>query len=152
MSESLRPIPLVGIDAIDAEHREFVRLLDRFNADDLPDGEVIGRMLAETLLYTETHFTNEELVMRESGYPLCADHKAMHDRAEAEMHRLAADNASEEEIREVLGQFILNWFLLHIQTADRKLATWLQETGTEYKPSATEMLATPCPLRARSAA
>ncbi|MCW2242283.1 bacteriohemerythrin [Azospirillum canadense] len=152
MSESLLPIPLVGIDAIDAEHREFVRLLDRFNGEGTPDGETIGQMLAETLLYTETHFTNEEIVMQEAGYPLHADHKAMHDRAEAEMHRLAEDKASEEEIRHVLGRFILNWFLLHIRSADQKLANWLQETGTEYRPSAMEPLTTPCITRVRSAA
>lgn len=144
MPESLRSIPLVGIDAIDAEHREFVRLLDRFNAEGTPDGETVGQMLAETLLYTETHFTNEELVMRTARHPAYDDHKAMHDLAEAEMHRLAEDGASEEEIRDVLGRFILNWFLLHIKTADQKLADWLRETGADYKPERSDLLDNPC--------
>jgi len=141
MTAQSRIVPLVGVDAVDDEHREFVRLLDRFNVEGTPHGQTIHQMLAELLRYADTHFTNEEVVMREAGYPGYWDHKDMHDRAEAEMHRLADQNASEEEIRRVLGRFILNWFLLHIQSADQKLANWFQETGNEHRPHRPEQTA-----------
>lgn len=137
-------IPSVGIALIDEEHRHFVSLLDRFNEKRLPPGACVGDMLAEVLVYTETHFTNEEIVMRDAGYPLYHLHKEQHDLAEAEMHRLTADGVSEEEIRTVLGRFIRNWFLLHIQSADMKLADWMRENGTEYRPQGSAFVASPC--------
>ena len=121
----------VGVDQIDAEHRHFLRLLDRFNHAEtrsLPEADLYA-MLAEVVLYTEEHFTNEEALMQEAGYPFVGEHRMMHDMAEAEVHRLASGTASEEEIRDVLGRFMLNWLVLHIQSADRKFGAWLQERG-----------------------
>lgn len=121
----------VGIDVVDEEHQHFIRLLDRFNHADtrgLPEAELYA-MLAEVVLYTEQHFTNEEGLMEVAGYPFLDQHRMMHDTAEAEVHRLASGAASEEEIRDTLGRFILNWLVLHIQSADRKFGEWLRETG-----------------------
>ncbi|PWC32144.1 bacteriohemerythrin [Azospirillum sp. TSO22-1] len=131
----------VGVDQIDEEHQHFIRLLDRFNHAEtrsLPEAELYA-MLAEVVLYTEQHFTNEEGLMRDAGYPFLDQHHMMHDIAEQEVHRLASGTASEEEIREVLGRFMLNWLVLHIQSADRKFGEWLQETGAE-KPRAVAHL------------
>ncbi|HYH38369.1 MAG TPA: bacteriohemerythrin [Azospirillum sp.] len=121
----------VGVDQIDEEHRHFIRLLDRFNhaeTQGLHEAELYA-MLAEVVLYTEQHFTNEEGLMRASGYPFLDQHHMMHDMAEQEVHRLASGTASEEEIRDTLGRFMLNWLVLHIQSADRKFGEWLRETG-----------------------
>jgi len=123
----------VGVDQIDEEHRHFIRLLDRFNHAEtrgLPEADLYA-MLAEVVLYTEEHFTNEEGLMEAAGYPFVDQHRMMHDMAEAEVHRLASGTASEEEIRDVLGRFMLNWLVLHIQSADRKFGQWLQERGLQ---------------------
>jgi len=119
----------VGVESIDAEHRHFIRLLDRFNHSEtrgLPESELYA-MLAEVVLYTEEHFTNEEALMQAAGYPFLDSHRMQHDLAEHEVHRLASGTASEEEIRDVLGRFMLNWLVLHIQSADRKFGHWLAE-------------------------
>lgn len=124
----------VGVDQIDEEHRHFIRLLDRFNHAEtrgLPEAELYA-MLAEVVLYTEEHFTNEEGLMQAAGYPFVNEHRMMHDMAEAEVHRLASGSASEEEIRDVLGRFLLNWLMLHIQSADRKFGLWLRENGIPH--------------------
>jgi len=119
----------VGVGQIDQEHRHFIRLLDRFNHAEtrgLPQADLYA-MLAEVVLYTEEHFTNEEGLMQDAGYPFLDQHRMMHDMAETEVHRLASGDASEEEIRDTLGRFLLNWLVLHIQSADRKFGQWLLE-------------------------
>jgi len=124
----------VGVDQIDEEHRHFIRLLDRFNHAEtrgVPEAELYA-MLAEVVLYTEEHFTNEEGLMQAAGYPFVNEHRMMHDMAEHEVHRLASGTASEEEIREALGRFMLNWLMLHIQSADRKFGQWVKENGMPH--------------------
>ncbi|HYG85749.1 MAG TPA: bacteriohemerythrin [Azospirillum sp.] len=121
----------VGVGQIDEEHKHFIRLLDRFNHSEtrgLPESELYA-MLAEVMLYTEEHFTNEEALMQAAGYPFVNEHRMQHDLAENEVHRLASGSASEEEIRKILGRFLLNWLILHIQSADRKFGLWLKEQG-----------------------
>lgn len=138
LNEQWTEVPSVGIDQIDEEHQHFIRLLDRFNHAEtrgLPEAELYA-MLAEVVLYTEEHFTNEEALMQEAGYPFVSQHRMMHDMAEAEVHRLASGSATEEEIRDVLGRFMLNWLLLHIKSADSKFGVWLQEKNAAAKAHA----------------
>ncbi|HEY0834070.1 MAG TPA: bacteriohemerythrin [Azospirillum sp.] len=123
----------LGVDAIDEEHKVWLRLVRGFQQS-IADGEAPAAVYAaivEALIYTERHFANEEALMRDAGYPHLDDHRAQHARAADELHAVTSGLHDEAELIAYVGSFLPNWLLLHINTADRKFADWLnaRETG-----------------------
>ena len=72
------------------------------------------------------HFAKEETAMRQSRYPLLADHRMQHDLMRAKMDELVRDIEAGGQITagEVIG-FMMNWMAQHVRRHDRDLARHL---------------------------
>jgi hemerythrin len=120
----------VGIGEIDAQHREFIRLMS-----DLPDelSESYDAKKAVELVvflesYADRHFTTEEMFMSAYSYPAFGAHKALHDkfRAEIKLMRARAEKETKPGAVLALNHSIYSWFVEHIKVTDMKLGGFLK--------------------------
>ena len=72
---------LIGNSTIDTEHRELFRLINEFHDRWIEKRNLqdIAIVLNQLVVYVQTHFTHEENIMEEAGYPRLAEHQAIHE-------------------------------------------------------------------------
>lgn len=85
MKADLSPIPWVealsvGDAAIDAEHRFFIDLVNRFSSMVAQDASKIGinALLHRLIEHSREHFKNEEAILAAAGYPELDGHRRAH--------------------------------------------------------------------------
>jgi hemerythrin len=120
----------VGIGEIDAQHREFIRLMS-----DLPDElsesydakKAIERIISLEE-YAGRHFGTEEMFMSVYGYPPAGAHKVLHDKFRSEIKLMRERAEHEEKPAKILelNHTIYNWFVEHIKVTDMKLGAFLK--------------------------
>lgn len=125
----------VDIAEIDLQHRRLVDLLNALH-DAMRQGkgnEAVGKILKDTIAYTQTHFATEEKIMRASGYPDLEAHLREH----ADLVAKAQDVAKRFETQkgaavtiEVLN-FLRDWLTKHILGTDKKYAPFLHGKGVK---------------------
>jgi hemerythrin len=113
----------VGNISVDKEHQKLVRLInDLYDAMKEARGrEVVGRILLETITYTEEHFRNEEMLMEKAGYPELQKHKIEHKKLTEQVnafYKSYKENNTSVTIE--LLQFLKNWLMTHIEVVDMK--------------------------------
>jgi hemerythrin-like metal-binding protein len=122
----------VGIKRIDEEHRQIIRFINElYDAiHTKKDAAVTANILGGLIEYTMTHFTNEEALMREHGYPAFEKHRDQHDdlfvkvneykkRFEADHHGLAGE----------LLEFLKDWLVRHILHTDKAYTDFFNKKG-----------------------
>ena len=86
-------------------------------------------------LYIVEHFGLEEKLMEDYKYPEVKHHKEFHDSFIAELDKLEP-RLQEESLEPVflrLNYLVVNWFINHIRTKDRKLASFLDSEALKDK-------------------
>jgi hemerythrin len=119
----------VGVEEIDAQHRELFR-----RAANLLEGlrkgepEEIGGLVDFLYEYAVTHFGAEEDFMRASRFPGYVRHKAEHDRFISDLLALA----SEHERRGAgaflalkVNHWLVQWLKEHVSGTDAELGKFL---------------------------
>lgn len=126
----------VGVDGIDAQHRELFARVNR--VVEVVEGRAataeIVRVLGFLSEYVDTHFADEEALMRGASYPGAAAHAAEHARfvrtfrrLRTEFARVGADAGLAEEMRRDLCA----WLVDHVSGTDRALGAFLRARGGE---------------------
>jgi hemerythrin-like metal-binding protein len=120
----------VGHRTIDEQHQELFR-----RADALIDAMLNGRAAREMdqLLgflrdYCRDHFSTEERLMKESGYPLAVLHATQHrefERRFRDVEALMAKHGATSVVVFDLKGLIYSWLVDHIAAVDVKLAIHL---------------------------
>jgi hemerythrin len=129
MSFAWTPELAVGVEAIDAQHRELFARVDallraaREGRGPVEALHVLG-FLGE---YVVEHFALEEALMRDGAYPGFAAHRAEHAALERRFAALrtsfargGADDALAEAVEAELG----GWLVRHVSGTDRALGAW----------------------------
>jgi hemerythrin len=120
---------LVGIDAIDTEHRRLFEIAgtvyDSLDASDATAVALTRQAVAELLDYTATHFAHEEALMEAARYPELAAHRELHQHLisqarDMEMRVEIGDNYVPVE----LSRFLYNWLVRHIEVNDKKFGAF----------------------------
>jgi hemerythrin len=113
----------VGIEKIDRQHRHLFeiinKLIDRSAVSS--DSKLVAETLTEMLNYAKEHFTTEEELMQEYGYPEIEPHKEQHiyffkTTAELSINALNKQSMVSSEIVE----FLKLWLTVHILKMDMK--------------------------------
>lgn len=112
----------VGCEALDADHRRLVDILNRYVVamDDDEGVFVIDPIFRELIDYTETHFVREEAVMAACGYPELDAHKDIHGELETrlfDMRQRYMQTPSDGVAREI-HDFLDHWLQQHILLED----------------------------------
>jgi hemerythrin len=114
-----------GIEAVDADHRELVDLINDFH-DLLVRGgtrtEIID-LFSVVAANISLHFKAEENAMRRIDYPDYRSHKGDHDRLLEEIDKIAHDYEVGKYLNRqlALATRIRDWFDTHFFDMDKKL-------------------------------
>jgi hemerythrin len=119
----------VNIPAVDREHQFFFAMVAALNQA-MRDGEgrkELKTLLAKVVRYTQEHFSHEESLMAEAGYPGLAGHQRDH----AELTSLALAfqqrfEGGETTITIEFMQFLGYWLRSHITTSDLQFSRYLK--------------------------
>ena len=113
----------VGVERIDRQHRHLFeivnKLIERSAAS--PDVNLVSQTLTEMLNYAKEHFTDEEELMEEYGYPEIELHKKQHAyfiKTTAELSINALNNQS--MVAREIAEFLVLWLTTHILKMDMK--------------------------------
>jgi hemerythrin len=122
----------VGVARMDQQHRRLFEMLNELGdaMKERRGREVVGTVLDKMLVYTRTHFADEEELMEEHDCPELAQQKIEHayltTQAESYQQRYID---GEEFIAAELMHFLKDWLLTHTQGTDRKYGRFLNERG-----------------------
>ncbi len=133
----------VGVEAIDAQHRELYRRVDAFlrALAEGRSGAEIQPLVRFLGAYIREHFASEQQMMELSEYAGMGDHMAEHHWFEDEYQRLAEELEREGPTGDVarsLASLLTRWLDHHVETTDRALGTHLAQVraGRRSTPSA----------------
>jgi hemerythrin-like metal-binding protein len=116
----------IGIEEIDRQHMEFMRLLRRFNLGVPKTSSAVQlRILDELLKYADYHFSSEENMMFFTKYPELTAQQREHVRLRNGLLSRVEAYRRTPETGEQLIEFLYDWFINHIQIEDRKIAVYL---------------------------
>jgi hemerythrin-like metal-binding protein len=91
----------------------------------------VVKTINELMLYAYNHFSEEEQMMRDHGYPDYERHKKIHEAATgklleiAELHQAGFSDASQ------LISALTDWLIKHIQGTDKKYAPFFAAKGVD---------------------
>ena len=123
-SESLS----IGNYNIDKQHQNIIdltnKLMDHSTAH--VKAEIISETLRDLLMYYKAHFQEEEALLIDIKYPDIDKHKKMHDGFKYKVAMFTKDvmNLKPDVVSEMI-QFLSNWFIHHISTADQDYKKYL---------------------------
>ena len=121
-----------GNATIDQQHRQLLEQMERlFRA--VAEGRKQGETERALMLlgeYVEIHFSQEEELMRQAGYPEFPRHKAIHDGLRLQVQALVKDFL--EDLRpfpDAVMEFLVTWLKDHLAGEDRHLAAFLRSNA-----------------------
>ena len=128
---------LVGIDQVDAEHRQLFAIIQRVEDALGCEGDLVQVLafaaVQELLDYTRSHFASEERLMRDAGYPRLEEHLHLHTNLLQTVDAMALKIALGDPGACLdLSRFLFTWLIDHILLEDRLFAEFYlgQPTAT----------------------
>ncbi len=112
-----------GIQVIDNQHKRIVEYINKL--DDVKttgDKEQISIVLNELIDYTLSHFTFEESLMEEAGYPFIRGHKRIHELFVKRIDGYVQRFKKGEDITVDLLNTLQAWLINHIKSDDNDYA------------------------------
>jgi hemerythrin len=108
-----------GVPEIDGEHQHLFELVKALEL------QTVETTLNELLEYVVTHFTNEQQLMEQSGFPEFQQHLALHEQLASQVTEfLALHTVWTEERLQRLRRFLNQWLVGHILTHDLRFGRW----------------------------
>lgn len=124
----------VGLNSIDLQHKKLINLINQLQtAVDYSTGEEFEReALNDVLDYTKTHFTHEEGLLEQHGYPELEPHKAEHLRMIKYIEVTIAkyEKDPDSSINNALD-FLKQWLINHINGTDKQYSSFMLEKGAQ---------------------
>ncbi len=123
------PALSVGIEEIDAQHRELFRRAARL-LDGIQGGapEELGQLVLFLQQYAVEHFGAEEEQMRRTRFPGYARHKAEHDRFVSDLLALAREHERRGAVAFMslkVSHWLTEWLREHVSGTDAELGRFL---------------------------
>ena len=124
----------LGIEEIDADHRQLVAVLDELFVACLEEQgrDVLGEILARLVDHTRGHFAREEAVMERHAYPGLGAHRREHALLIVqvlEIQRIFEKSADQALNNEMLT-FLKDWLIDHIQESDGKIKKFVDSQAS----------------------
>jgi hemerythrin len=125
---------VTGVKLIDVRHMRLFETVNRLlDACDQGRGqEELTKSLAFLINYTVKHFSEEEALQQQYGYPGFREHRQIHEnfkKAVGEFVReLNARGPSEEMLEQIKIQ-VGGWLVTHVKSEDIRMAAFLKSAG-----------------------
>lgn len=126
-----RPQLSVGQPSIDADHKHLIMYLNDLNAAMTAptfSPAKVGKILVKLIEYTQEHFTREERIMQQVGYPKFEEHARQHRDAVRALSELSNGFARDPSVQNVekIYNFTANWLVHHIIMQDTQLTPYVR--------------------------
>jgi hemerythrin-like metal-binding protein len=123
---------LVNVSEVDTQHKKLVSLVVELDTA-MRQGkgrDVLGKILASLVQYTQYHFGTEERLMAAKGYPVQATHIEEHRKLTKTVvdFKTQFDKGSVAVTVQVMT-FLEDWLVNHIQKTDKLLGRHLNSVG-----------------------
>jgi hemerythrin len=118
----------IGIERIDNQHRELVKLLADLQQQSSAQAERVNTVGALVVLsdYVEFHFGDEEALMRQVGFPELEAHVREHLSFVTQFQQMSRDfRMGNTELGAGVITFLATWVLEHIAHSDAKIARFM---------------------------
>ncbi len=118
-----------GIEEIDSQHKDFIKIIQRLVILRRQDSsqEFVGRVLLELLKYTEYHFVSEENLMTVIGYPWLRVQQTEHAKLLRTLnYKIHALQENLETLDDTI-HFLIQWAIHHIKVEDGKIGDFVNE-------------------------
>ena len=107
-----------GIEAIDAQHRVFLDLVNKVISN--RSSQLVRRYLDEVALYARFHFVSEENMMVAIGYDGYEEHRNLHQQLVQELGNLfLAFDAELKSVDDIISSLV-TWFVDHTTQVDKE--------------------------------
>ena len=124
----------VGIETIDNDHKMLLKLINQLQTSSLyyTGDDFDKEALTELLDYTKFHFSREEKMMEDNGYPDFDAHRQQHRNMTDEVINKVKDyeEDSEKTVDDLLD-YLKKWLINHINGTDKKYSAFLIEKGVK---------------------
>lgn len=119
----------MGNEELDSDHRMFFELLHDCCLHSAVDGRdrIDPEIFHKIRQYMTRHFSYEEQVMRDRGYPGYLDHEKLHRYFEEKVLEFERIIPNSPQNQEQMASFLRDWFVKHIKEEDRKYAPYVHD-------------------------
>lgn len=122
----------VGVELMDSQHIKLIGMINDLHAGikAKKSKEALGRVIADLADYTMTHFSEEEKLMLETGYPDYDNHIILHNDFVNQVREFKANYAAGKIVMTVTVMgFLFEWLMNHIYTVDKKYMEHFNSKG-----------------------
>ncbi|MBL3526235.1 MAG: hemerythrin family protein [gamma proteobacterium endosymbiont of Lamellibrachia anaximandri] len=129
-------IPLIALGSMNETHKEEVELINQLGrlledaVNGQPDEAAITEKLHEWAEHTKDHFSRENQLMQDYGFPAFPVHSGEHDKVLAQIEALY-QRWLETKVVEPLADYIFGewprWFDAHVNSMDMVTAMFLSQ-------------------------
>jgi hemerythrin len=115
----------VGIEKLDRQHKHLFEIINKLVTRPVASSgsNLVSQVLNEMYDYAKEHFTAEEELMQQYGYPELQAHKKQHEYFIGTTDELSSEKINPDEIAE----FLKVWWLIHILKVDMKYKDFFKE-------------------------
>ena len=122
----------LNISEIDEQHKLLVGMIDQLHTA-MAEGKgkaVLGDIMQQLLDYTRFHFTTEERIMQEYGFPGFERHRQEHKALTTKvMEMMEKQQENTLGLSSNLSMFLQDWLTSHILNTDRKYSEFFAGKG-----------------------
>jgi len=122
----------VKVKQFDDQHRKLINMMnDLHDAMKVGKGkEVLEKILTGLIQYTNTHFAEEEQLMKQHGYPGFEQHKKAHNLFVMQVIDVQKKfNEGNAVLTQSVMIFLRDWLQKHIQGVDKNYGPFLNSKG-----------------------
>jgi hemerythrin len=124
----------VRVRQMDEQHQKLFEIINSLaEAMRIGKGDDVVRDTVEQMaVYTRTHFLQEEVLMRQTGYPALPAHQEQHRKlmAEVEQYKRALEEGRSASSVSLLN-FVRQWLMHHIRDSDKAYSDHLNAHGIQ---------------------
>lgn len=124
----------LGVKQVDDQHKRLIQLANNLISairTDVAD-DILGTVFNELREYSIFHFRDEELLMKDIGYPGLSEHMKQHEEFRERVARYESDFTGNNRISpSELMEFLGDWLINHIATSDMQIAKFIRTQRVE---------------------
>jgi hemerythrin len=124
----------VGVEKMDAQHKVLIGMINKLILDPQATtrSETVSDVLNEMTNYVQTHFTAEEALLAEHGYPQLKTQIQQHRDFQKTTAKFCTATAVDiHGVPDMLLEHLSEWLVHHILESDKAYSPFLKDCGVK---------------------
>jgi hemerythrin len=122
-----------GIEVIDAQHKRLVQYInDLYDAKETGDKKAVVSVINGLIYFTVSHFSFEESLMDQMGYPYVEAHNKAHGLFSKRVNEFVERFDAGEDVIDELTDLLNFWLINHIKNEDGDYALFARKHDIQF--------------------